>query len=205
MGNHLATIDTGRKLGVCHFWGKLGFLTQCRLRRGLAPYQVVSWSIQPFGHNRYRTKIGGCAPFGEGKLGPNLRQCGLGWGLPLYQVASWSVQPLGHNTHGSCIIQTQAKPAPINFESGGLLCPFPWEELGPHLTQCGLGQGLPTWSIQPFGHNTLTVTQKPELHNILHCSQRRTKWQPQEHVQKIRCSLYCGFWATVSKMVCPML
>ena len=30
--------------------------------------------------------------------------------------------------------------------------------LGPHLTQCGLGRGLPlyqvaSWSIQPFGHN----------------------------------------------------
>jgi len=34
-------------------------------------------------------------------------------------------------------------------------------ELGPHLTQCGLGRGLPpcqvsSWSIQPFGHNTPT-------------------------------------------------
>jgi len=32
-------------------------------------------------------------------------------------------------------------------------------ELGPHVTQCGLGQGLPSyqlapWSIQPFGHST---------------------------------------------------
>jgi len=26
-------------------------LTQCHLGRGLPPYQVVSWSIQPFGHN----------------------------------------------------------------------------------------------------------------------------------------------------------
>jgi len=24
---------------------------QCRLGRGLTPYQVASWSIQPFGHN----------------------------------------------------------------------------------------------------------------------------------------------------------
>jgi len=41
----------------------------------------------------------------------------------------------------------------------GLLCPFPLGELGPHLTQHCLGQGLPpyqvvSWSIQPFGHNT---------------------------------------------------
>ena len=32
--------------------GELGsHLTQCRLSRGLPPYQVASWSIQPFGHN----------------------------------------------------------------------------------------------------------------------------------------------------------
>jgi len=34
-------------------------------------------------------------------------------------------------------------------------------ELGPHLTQCGQGRGLPacqvsSWSIQPFGHNAPT-------------------------------------------------
>jgi len=33
--------------------------------------------------------------------------------------------------------------------------------MGPHLTQCGQGRGLPTcqvssWSVQPFGHNTPT-------------------------------------------------
>jgi len=34
------------------FLGELGpHLTQCRLGRGLPPYQVASWSIQPFGHN----------------------------------------------------------------------------------------------------------------------------------------------------------
>jgi len=34
-------------------------------------------------------------------------------------------------------------------------------ELGPHLTQCGQGRGLPArrvsfWSVKPFGHNTPT-------------------------------------------------
>jgi len=34
-------------------------------------------------------------------------------------------------------------------------------ELGPHLTHCGQGQGLPacqvsSWSVQQFGHNTPT-------------------------------------------------
>ena len=28
--------------------------------------------MQPFGRNRYRPKIGGCVPLGEGELGPNL-------------------------------------------------------------------------------------------------------------------------------------
>jgi len=53
----------GRKLGegLCPFLGgELGpHLTQCRLGRGLSFYQVASWSIEPFGHNRYRPKIWG--------------------------------------------------------------------------------------------------------------------------------------------------
>jgi len=61
--DHLATIDTDRNLGggcAPLEEGELGpHLTQCCLRRGLPPYQVASWSIQPFGHNRYRPKIGG--------------------------------------------------------------------------------------------------------------------------------------------------
>jgi len=42
------------------------------------------------------------------------------------------------------------------------MCPFRGaRELGPHLTQCGLGRGLPpyqvtSWSMQPFGHNIYT-------------------------------------------------
>jgi len=40
---------------------------------------------------------------------------------------------------------------------GGLLCPFQWEELGRHVTQCRLGWGLPryrvlSWPIQPSSH-----------------------------------------------------
>jgi len=47
----LATTDIGRKWGwLCPLFcgGELGpRLTQCRLGRGLPPYQVASWSIQP--------------------------------------------------------------------------------------------------------------------------------------------------------------
>jgi len=58
--------------------------------------------------------------------------------------SSWDGRPFGHNRHGP--------------KSGGLLCPFPLKELGPHLTQCGLGWGLPSyqvasWSIQLLGYN----------------------------------------------------
>jgi len=45
MGDRLATIDTGRKEGdyCAPFWRELGpHLTQCRLSRGLPPYQVAS-------------------------------------------------------------------------------------------------------------------------------------------------------------------
>jgi len=40
-------------------WGVSPYLTQCGLGRGLPPYQVASWSIQPFNHNRHELKIGG--------------------------------------------------------------------------------------------------------------------------------------------------
>jgi len=42
-------------------------------------------------------KLGGCAPLGEGELGPHLTQCGQGRGQPARQVSSWSVQPFGHS------------------------------------------------------------------------------------------------------------
>jgi len=52
----------------------------------MAPYQVASWSIEPFGHNRYGPKIG--APFGEGELSPHVTQCGQDRGIPACQVSS---------------------------------------------------------------------------------------------------------------------
>ena len=58
--------------------------------QGLPLYQVASWPIKPFGHNRHGRKLGAVlllgeldtAPFGE--LGPRVIQCGLGRGLPPY-------------------------------------------------------------------------------------------------------------------------
>jgi len=104
MGDRLVTIDIGRKEGeaaVPLLRAELGpHLTQCDLGWGLPPYQVASWSIQPFGHNRHGPKIwgGGCAPLGD--PGPHLTICRLGQGLHRYQVASWSIQPFCHNRHG---------------------------------------------------------------------------------------------------------
>jgi len=42
--------------------------------------------MQPFGRNGYGPKLGGCAPLGEGELGPHLTQCGQGRGLPACPV-----------------------------------------------------------------------------------------------------------------------
>ena len=56
--------------GLCPFGeGELGpHLTPSRLDPGLPLYQVASQSMQPFGHNRYGPKIGGCAPLGRGAV-----------------------------------------------------------------------------------------------------------------------------------------
>ena len=81
-----ATIEIGWKLER----GLGPHLTLSTLGWGLPPYQVASWSMQPFGHNRYGPKIG------EGELGPHLTQCGQGRGLPVCQVlfdhSAWMLQ-----------------------------------------------------------------------------------------------------------------
>jgi len=72
MGDCLATIDMGRKLGDCPVLGELGpHVTQCLQGRGLPPYQMASWSIEPFGRSRHGPKIGGSGlcPFGWGGAG----------------------------------------------------------------------------------------------------------------------------------------
>jgi len=94
MGDRLATIDMGWKVGGCvplgGCWVPI-YIAQCRLGRGLPLYQMTSWSIQSFGHNIWAEKYGGCCPPFWGGSWPHLRQCRLGRGLPPYQVASWSI------------------------------------------------------------------------------------------------------------------
>ena len=58
---HYVSITVSIKLRVCAPLGegeRGPHLTQSRLRRGLAPYQVAFWCMQPFGHNRNGPKIG---------------------------------------------------------------------------------------------------------------------------------------------------
>jgi len=60
-------------------------------------------------------KLGGCAPFGVGELGPNLTQRGLGRGLPPYHVAPWFIQPFGHSTPTSQT-DTQERQRPDSIQ-----------------------------------------------------------------------------------------
>jgi len=132
-------------------WGAGPHLTQCGPGRGLPPYQVASWSIQPFGHNRHGPKSGGCcAPLlgrGAGSpsntMSPGPRPTSLLSGIFIHPL----IQPFGHNTH---------------WPKTGSCAPLGEGQLGPHLKQCGQGRGLParqvlSWSIQLFAHNTPTL------------------------------------------------
>jgi len=146
MGDHLATTDRAKKWGLlCPFpWEQLDpHLTQCCLGRGLPPYHVVSWCIQPFGHNRHGPKVEGAAVRLWEELGPHLTQCGLGWGLPPCQAASWSIQPFGHNRHGP-----KSVAGAVHF----------WRELGPHLIQCRPGRAYlrTTRYLDPCSHLAIT-------------------------------------------------
>jgi len=94
-------------------------------------YQVASWCIQPFGHNRNGPKIGEGAPppFGGRRLGPHLTQSRLGWGLTPYQVAFlihaaiWRQQIWAENWVGLC---------PFGGGAAGSLSNTMWP--GPRLT-----------------------------------------------------------------------
>jgi len=132
---------------------------------------------------------GSCAPFGEVELGPHLTQCGLGRAclhakFHLDPSNCLATIDMGQNWRGCCApflgASNTMSPGPrpylhtkwhlnpsIHLATAdmdwtlGELCSFWGGELGPHLTQCGLGQGLPlcqvsSWSIQLFGHNTPT-------------------------------------------------
>jgi len=64
-----------------------------------------------------------------------------------------------HFLTSSAVAEMGDRLATINMgRKEGCCCAPLGGELGPHLTQCGMGRGLPqnqvaSWSIQPFGHN----------------------------------------------------
>ena len=80
-------------MGLCPFGGGVcPHLRQCGQGRGLPPYQVASSSIQPFGHNRHRPKIGGLPfPFlGGGSLVPHVTS--VTWS-EAYPRSKWHLDP----------------------------------------------------------------------------------------------------------------
>jgi len=58
--------------------------TQCGLGRGLPPYQMASWSTQPFGHNRHGSRL-------YGRMGQACSRKLRKWG----DIVSLSVGELG--------------------------------------------------------------------------------------------------------------
>jgi len=88
MGDRLATIDTGRKLGAVPLWGS--WVPILHNMAWAEAYIHTKW--QPDPSSRLATidmvrKVG-AMPLFRGKLGLHLTQCRLGRGLPPYQVAS---------------------------------------------------------------------------------------------------------------------
>jgi len=103
--SHLATTDMA-EIGdaVPLFRGELGpYLAQCALGQGLPPYQVETWSIQPFGHKVWAKNWGLCLWGGRTGSPSNAIWPGQGWGLPSCHVSSWSIRPCGHNASTSQI------------------------------------------------------------------------------------------------------
>jgi len=87
----------GQKLGTVppFLVGELGpHLAQCGLDRGPTPYQVPSWSIEPFGHNRQRPKTGGLCPlfWGGGAGSPSNTK--VAW-AEAYLHTKWHLNPCG--------------------------------------------------------------------------------------------------------------
>jgi len=85
----------GRKVGACcapfFFRGAGTHLTHCRLSPRLLPYQVASWSIQPYGRNRHGPKIEGAVPVLGRETGSPSNTISRGRGLPPCFHAKWDL------------------------------------------------------------------------------------------------------------------
>jgi len=98
MGDRLATVDMGQKLGRAvrpvPLMGEAA--SPCNTLwpgRGLPLYRVVSWSVQPFDHNKHGPKIGGLCPlWGRGTASscstvwPGLRPTSIPCGILMATV-----------------------------------------------------------------------------------------------------------------------
>jgi len=133
--------------------GELG--PTCRLGRGLPPYQVVEWSIQPFRHNRHGPKsVGLLCPFPWGRtrspsntMWPGPRPTSVLSRILVYP-ALWRQQIWAKKRRvlcpfpwGSWVSSPLATTADMGQKAEGAV-PLSVGELGPHLTQCCLGRSL---------------------------------------------------------------
>jgi len=112
--------------------------------------------MQPFGHNKHGQKIGevGSAPFWGGEAGSPCNTKSRG--------------PRPSSILSDILIHAAIWPHQVWAENWGGYAPLGEGELGPRVTQCGHGRGLParqvsSWSVQLFGHSAGTLqTEKQD-------------------------------------------
>ena len=119
---------------LCCFRGELELrLIQCGLGRVLLPYQVASSSIETFGHNRhgtkYRVEVGVPSILGVAESPSNTKSPG----------------PRPTSIQSAILVHRAIWPQRTLAKNG--LCPFRGGELGPHVTQCWFGRGLPPYQV----------------------------------------------------------
>jgi len=153
-------------------------ITQCglgQLRSTSVPSGVFSSSIQPFGHNRHRPKIGwGSALFLGGSWVPSntvlsgARLNSIPSGILVHPAVwpqqtwakNWGLCPFSGGKLGPHLIQCRHRPTSVpsgilmhravwpqqTWAKNGGLCTV-GGELGHHLTQCRLYRGLPPYQV----------------------------------------------------------
>jgi len=144
----------GRKLGaVPRFWGGAGSSSNTK-SPGLRPTSVPSGILMHPSNRLATIEIGR-------KFGRGLRR--LFWEgrwVPIEHSVAWTTAHL--RTKCRLDLSNRLTTKDMSRKLGRRFSPLFWRgELGPHLTQCGQGRGLParqvsSGSIQPFGHNTPT-------------------------------------------------
>jgi len=147
--SRLATTDMGRKfVGGCDPFGELGaHLTRCGQGRGLLPYQIASWSIQTFCHNRHGPKSGGLlCPFSARRaespsytMSPGPRRTSIPSGIFIHPSSRLATTDVGRKLGG---------------------CAPSGDGLGSHLTQCGWAEAYLHAKFHPDPSNRLATIQE---------------------------------------------